>query len=450
MASLPALLLVAASFDGEAALRHASALAALGPHPWGSPRVRVAAEYVASQFRAAGLSEVQLQEFAVAGVRGSNVVAALRAPGREFVVVGAHHDTAPGAPGAYDDGGGVGVLIEAARALSRATARPRTLLFVSWDGEESEAAGAEPAAGSHAWVRALGSEIEHLTAAFVIEMCGWREGTPVLHPIAYADPLRPGRLVVTPAWLMRAALRGARESGAPLVVGDPWLSWLYQPAVRSFRARLYGDDLSLLQAGAPAVFASDSSFSRFYPWYHQQTDTKDKLDAGALTRMGQATLGVVSALQRAPGGAAADADWFAAAGTVIGGRELLLLAGVSLVPALLAALRSGGMGLGVRLIQAALFGVVAYRHPVPALWVFLLPNLLLPFARSRWLRLAALTPLLALLGLGVAAWRRGMLSGSWLAPWELAAAGLVLLFLLVRAPAARAARSRGAAHGRRR
>ena len=47
-------LLLAAALDGEAALHHASALAALGPHPWGSPRAPVAAEYVASQFRAAG------------------------------------------------------------------------------------------------------------------------------------------------------------------------------------------------------------------------------------------------------------------------------------------------------------------------------------------------------------------------------------------------------------
>jgi len=33
-ALLPALI-AAAAFDGQAALRHASALAALGPHPWG-------------------------------------------------------------------------------------------------------------------------------------------------------------------------------------------------------------------------------------------------------------------------------------------------------------------------------------------------------------------------------------------------------------------------------
>src|SRR6266508_3043134 len=99
MSSLLAVLL-AASIDGEAALRHASALAALGPHPWGSARNQAAAEYVAAQLREAGLDEVELVAFERDGIRGTNVVATLRAPGEEFVVIGAHHDTAPEAPGA--------------------------------------------------------------------------------------------------------------------------------------------------------------------------------------------------------------------------------------------------------------------------------------------------------------------------------------------------------------
>ena len=437
MPAFSAFLLLAASIDGEAAFRHASALAALGPHPWGSPRARVAAEYVASQLREAGLSEVRLQDFAVGGVRGSNVIATLRAPGPEFVLIGAHHDAAPGAPGAYDDGGGVGVLIETARVLSRGAARPRTLVFASWDGEESETVGPQQAAGSQAWIRSLGAGIQDLTAGFVIEMCGWREGSPVLHPIPYPDPLRPGGYVVTPEWLMRAALAGSRQVGAPLGLGDPWLSWLYQPAVRTFRARLYGDDLSLLQAGAPALFASDSSFTAFYPWYHQATDTKDKLDADALARMARGVLGVVDALARAPRGPARQPDWFAASGVVIGSSGLLALGALSLGPALAAALRTGGFGLGLRLLQAGLFGTLLYRHPVPALWVFLLPNLAIPFARGLLPRALALAPGLALLVLGAAAWRRGMLSGLWLAAWELAVGGLALLLLFARAPAAR-------------
>jgi hypothetical protein len=82
-----------------------------------------------------------------------------------------------------------------------------------------------------------------------------------------------------------------------------------------------------------------------------------------------------------------------------------------------------------RMGQAALFALLFWRHPVPALWVLLLPNMVLPLVRSRWASALALTPLVALVGLGSAAWLRGMASGVWLAPWE----GVVLIGTLALA-----------------
>jgi len=425
---MPALLglLLAASIDGEAALRHASALAALGPHPWGSPRNQAAAAYVAAQLRQAGLDEVELQAFERHGVRGTNVVATLRSPGEEFVLVGAHHDTAPDAPGAYDDGGGVGILVELARVLARDERRPRTIVFASFDGEEAWATGAGTTAGSRAYLERLGPRARALVAAFAIEMSGWKGGAPVLHPIAYADPREKGRSVIAPAWLVRAALEGSREAGGPLAVGDPWLSWLYQPAVRTFRVRLYGDDLSFLQAGHPALFASDSSFSAFYPDYHEPSDTADKLDAGALDRMGRGVLGVVRALERVPRASAEEPHWFVAFGRVVGWPWLLGLGAASLLPGLWRGWRAGGLALGLRLLQAVLAGVFVWQHPVPALWLLLVPHLLLPWRRSWWAVLLALAPALSLLAIGVSAWWRESVNGVWLAPWEIAVGALAL------------------------
>jgi hypothetical protein len=419
-------LLLAASIDGEAALRHASALAALGPHPWGSPRNQAAAAYVAAQLREAGLEEVQLQAFERHGIQGTNVVATLRAPGEEFVVVGAHHDTAPAAPGADDDGGGGGILIELARALAGDERRARTVVLVSFDGEEAWSTEKDTTAGSRAFVERLGPRVRSMVAAFAIEMSGWKGGTPVLHPIAYADPREKGRAVIAPAWLVRAALEGSREAGSALGIGDPYLSWLYQPAVRIFRARLYGDDLSFLQAGHPALFASDSSFSAFYPDYHKGSDTADKLDGAALERMGRGVLGVVHALQRAPRGPAEEPQWFAAFGRVIGGAWLAGLGAASLLPGLWRGGRAGGLALGLRLVQGVLVGVLLWRHPVPALWLLLVPQLLLPWRRSWWTVLLALGPALGLLTLGAAAWWRGIVRGVWLAPWEIAVVLLAL------------------------
>ena len=433
-ALLPALL-AAAAFDGQAALRHASALAALGPHPWGSPRALAAAQYVAAQFRDAGLADVRFQDFDTEGIHGVNVVGRLPGPGSEFVVVGAHHDSAPGAPGAYDDGGGVGVVIEAARVLARPRSRGRTIVFVTWDGEEARSTGGATTTGSRAFIKQLGASVRDMVAAVDVEMCGWKGGTPAVHPVPYADPLRPGRYHVVPGWAVGAAIRGARSAGAPLAVGDPLLSWLYQPAVRTLRVKLYGDDLSFVQAGLPALFLSDSSFTAFYPWYHQPTDTPERIEAPALARMGQAVLGIVDELSRAKRGPATDAQWFAAFGHAFGAPFLIALALLSVIPGFATASSRRDGAFGLRLFQAALFGVFFWRHPVPALWIFMLPNVVGGLPRKRGGVAIAVVPLLALVVLGTVAWRRGFAGGLWIAGWELAIAALA--FALVWAAPAR-------------
>lgn len=142
------ILAAALTLDGRAAREHASKLAALGPHPFGSPRGRFAAEYVAAQFRGAGLQEVRLQEVPGRDARGANVLGVLRGPGDEFVVLCAHHDTGQDTPGAYGSGGGVGILIEAARILARGGERPdpscsppSTRESPSWPAAEGSAHG---------------------------------------------------------------------------------------------------------------------------------------------------------------------------------------------------------------------------------------------------------------------------------------------------------------------
>jgi hypothetical protein len=219
--------------------------------------------------------------------------------------------------------------------------------------------------------------------------------------------------------------------GSPLRVGDPPLSWLYQPAVRVFRVRCYGDDLSFLQSGHPALFASDSSFSAFYPHHHEASDTADKLDAAALERMGRGVLGIVHALERVPRGPAEEPHWFAAFGRVVGWPWLAGLGAASLLPGLWKSSRVGGLALGLRVAQAALAVVLLWRHPVPALWILLLPLLVLPWRRSWWTVLLALAPAVGLVATGVAGWWREAVSGVWLAPWEIAQAFLALALALL-------------------
>jgi hypothetical protein len=437
---LVAPLLLAAAIDGPAALGHAKALAALGARGFGSPRSRAAAEYVASQLRAAGLSEVALQEFEAGGQRGANAVAVLRAPGPGFVVIGAHHDTVAGSPGAYDDAAGVGVVIEAARVLTQAKQRPRTLVFASWDGQEAGPDGAPGARGARAYIDSLGVRARELVAAVDVEMCGFAGGGLVLHALAYPDPLRPGRSVTAPAWLVRSALAGAEAAGAPLAVGDPLASLLYQPAVRTFSLRLHGGDLAFLQAGLPAVMLSDSSLAYFQPNYHTAGDTAEKLDRAALDRAGAALLGIAERLAREERPAEPDPHWLSLFGGVLGGWPLAGLSALSLAPGLALALRARGRFLYARLAQAALFALLAWRYPVPALFAFALPNALSPWLERAWARSLTLLPLLALLAFGAVGWARRVpegriVTGTWLSGWEVALTLAALALLAVPAGA---------------
>jgi hypothetical protein len=423
-------LLLSVALDGEAALRHARALSALGPHPFGSPRGVAAAQYVAAQFREVGLGEVRLETVEAGGLRGTNVVGVLRASGTEFLVVGAHHDTPSESPGAHPSAG-VGTLVEAARSLVRRGPRGRTIVFVSFDGEDAASARGSAGIGSRAYLQSLGPDARHLAGLLAITGSGWKGGRPVLRAAAYADPLRPGATVVAPAPLVRAVLEGARDAASPLAVGEPLAPWLYQPAVRFFRATDRGPDIAALQAGRPAVALCDEPFLVRYPWAGQSTDTPDKLDAEALARLGQSLLGAVAAAETLSG-MAAEPNWLAALGRVVNGPTLLALGVASLVPGFLGALRGGGLAFAVRLVQALLFGLMLFRLPVPTLWVFLLPNLVTPLARGRLASLVAIMPAFALALYGGLAWSRGFVAGVWAAPWELAILGFAFALLWLR------------------
>lgn len=90
-----------------------------------------------------------------------NVIAEL--PGSqlpdEWVMVGAHLDSWDVATGSLDNGSGVAMVVEAARAISTLHQRPlRSIRFVLWGGEE------EGMLGSTSWIRSHRSDLEKVVA----------------------------------------------------------------------------------------------------------------------------------------------------------------------------------------------------------------------------------------------------------------------------------------------
>jgi hypothetical protein len=150
--------------------------------------------------------------------------------------------------------------------------------------------------------------------------------------------------------------------------------------------------------------------------------------------MGQAVLGIVGELSRVKRGPATEAQWFAAFGHVFGAPFLVALALVSVLPGLASASSRRDGAFGLRLFQAALFGVFFWRHPVPALWIFMLPNVVGGLPRRRGGVAIALLPLLALVVLGTVAWWRGFAGGLWIAGWELAIAALAFALVWAAPP----------------
>lgn len=429
---------LAAVVDGEAALRHSRALAALGPHPFGAPRTAFAAQYVAAELRAAGLGEVRVEEFEQGGRAGRNVIGVLRAPGPAFVLLATHHDSAPGGTG--EGGGAVGVLIELARALAADPSRPpRTLVFASFDAgaADGEAAGA----GARDWLRRQGADARALAGALVLGGAGLPGGVPSLHPLTREDPLRPGGGIVAPGWLVQAALSGAAAAGAPYEVHGPLLGPLQQPLARAFRIDRGGGDEALAAAGLPAVLVSDGPPS--ISWRAPDAPAVGA-DPVALARSGQAMLGAARAVAAGLAPPVREDDWFAVSGHVVGRAGLGLVIAVGLAPFLWLGRRAGGPLFALRLLVALLAAVVSWRHPVPAAFA-LAPWLLALAAGPRPLSAAlGALPALAAGALAAGAWFRGAIVGTWLSPLDWAAAlGVALLALVPIRGGAGAARRGG-------
>jgi len=150
---------------GRAAAGHVVQLAR-EPRPVGSPAHDVARDYIVATLAAAGI-DTEIQRTTVAGNsyftgRVENIIATIDVPKPQGVVLLiAHYDSVLGSPGAGDDAVGVGVLIEALRAVKmRPPARARVVgLFT--DGEEAGLLGIQ------AFVRDL---LPHLAVTAAINM----------------------------------------------------------------------------------------------------------------------------------------------------------------------------------------------------------------------------------------------------------------------------------------
>jgi hypothetical protein len=121
----------------------------------GSAGNRKAKEHIVEALRALGLTpQVQRGVACAEGVCAQIENVAARLPGRssgKAVLLTAHYDSVAAGPGAGDDGAGVAVVLESARALAASGPHRNPIGFLLTDGEELGLLGARAFVAAHPW-----------------------------------------------------------------------------------------------------------------------------------------------------------------------------------------------------------------------------------------------------------------------------------------------------------
>jgi hypothetical protein len=162
--------LIAPSGVGQTAFSEEHAFATLSallkeqrPHTAGSPENAVVRDRILAELKSAGYApEVQAAFQCDTAPRNpgcsavENIVAVHKGTGDgKAVLASAHYDSVPAGPGVSDDGSGVAVVLELARAFAARTTR-NDVIFLLSDGEETGLRGARAFADHHPLMRRVG------------------------------------------------------------------------------------------------------------------------------------------------------------------------------------------------------------------------------------------------------------------------------------------------------
>jgi hypothetical protein len=256
--------------------------------------VQRAAAYIENSLRGLGY-EVVPHEFSAKNRSYWNLEATLPGTSRpqEVIVLGAHYDTAEGAPGADDNASGVAGVLELARAFALAR-QSRTVRFVFFPNEEPPSF---PTAdmGSRHYATDARARNDQIVAMLSIESIGYydtEKGSqryPFPLNLAYPDV---GDFIgfvsnLKSRSLVHRAIAAFRAHAALPTQGAAAPSWV--PGV------WWSDHWSFWREGYPAIMITDTAPYR-NPFYHTPEDTADKLDFDRMARVVDGLTHVVRAL----------------------------------------------------------------------------------------------------------------------------------------------------------
>ncbi|WP_343997116.1 M28 family metallopeptidase [Nocardioides furvisabuli] len=251
-----------------AAVRHLAGV--VGPREATGPAYRQAAGWVSRRLGRLGYDVVRQrvdvpagESWGVAVPAGTSVNVVATPPGLEpgdpHLVVGAHLDTVPQAPGAEDNASGVGVLLAVAEAVAQRRTRLPVVL-VAFGAEEPRGPGdADHHYGSRRYVALMGPrERRALRAMVSLDRVGVGDRVPIGSATA-SDPVQ------------RSLLVAAGRAGVPVVA---------DPEERS------SDHWSFVRDGLPAARLGSTP----YAGYHSAGDVPEVVSPDQLGRVGRLVL----------------------------------------------------------------------------------------------------------------------------------------------------------------
>jgi aminopeptidase YwaD len=241
------------------AYRFAVRLAQAGPRPAASSAERRAHQRVAARFRAAGL-RVGTERFTVPGKGASRDVIGIRdVAAKCLVIVIAHADTVPPAPGADDNASGVGTLVALAPALAKGPAPRCDTWLVATGAEERPYTKQPDHLGAKALVRRLKRthRLQDVHLALSLDEVGRGTRFELRSPVPRTRPAVEQRI-----------LAAARDAGVSV-------AWVRDSSTGN------SDHRELALAGAPATKLGVPD----EPVRHTARDTADRLQRGAFARV---------------------------------------------------------------------------------------------------------------------------------------------------------------------
>lgn len=271
------------SFDGARALAHVKKFVEMGPRPSGSPEIKQAQQYIESELKSYGLA-VKKMPFVAQTPLGRremlNITGVIEGKRPEILIVSGHYDTKYfqefSFVGANDGGSSAAAVLELARVLAKEPKPELTLWFAFFDGEEAviEWRGSDNTYGSRQYAEELkrSGEINHVRALILLDMIGDRQ----------LDIRKESGSTV---WLTEIIWKTARELG----YGANFL----QPDMP-----IEDDHINFLRAGVDAVDLIDFNYGPDHSYWHEASDTLDKVSAGSLKIVGDTVVRSLPAIEQ--------------------------------------------------------------------------------------------------------------------------------------------------------